>query len=99
MNMSDEEALGVTGIVWEPLSSVDFALVGSVGFLQAIAVGICVHLLWWRRWPPYVTKNVNLVVISVSWRSCLVSYDPRRSTYSEILFRVHRPSAGGVELG
>ncbi|CAM9480659.1 unnamed protein product, partial [Ascophyllum nodosum] len=49
---------------WEPLSSVDFTLVGSVGFLQAIAVGICVHLLWWRRWPPYVTKNVNLVVIS-----------------------------------
>eukprot|EP00904_Undaria_pinnatifida_P012481 jgi/Undpi1/8363/HiC_scaffold_25.g10831.m1 len=25
---------------------------------------ICVHLLWCRRWPPYVTKNVNLVVIA-----------------------------------
>lgn len=46
------------------LSLVDGILVGGVGTLQTFALLICVHLIQWRDWPPYVTKNVALVVIS-----------------------------------
>lgn len=49
---------------WEPLSVVDFCVLGLVGTFQAFAVLVCVHLIWWRTWPPYVTKNVDLVAIS-----------------------------------
>ena len=46
------------------LSRVDGILVGLVGTWQALALLICVHLIWCRKWPPYVTKNVALVVIA-----------------------------------
>lgn len=46
------------------LSRVDGILVGLVGTWQAFALLICVHLIWCRKWPPYVTKNVALVVIA-----------------------------------
>ncbi|CAM9258383.1 unnamed protein product, partial [Scytosiphon promiscuus] len=49
---------------WEPLSSVDYAILGFNATFQVAALLICVHLLWCRKWPPYVTKNVNLVVIA-----------------------------------
>ena len=49
---------------WEPLSVVDVSLLGLVGTFQAFAVLICVHLICCRKWPPYVTKNVDLVVTS-----------------------------------
>ena len=49
---------------WEPLSVVDVTVLGLVGTFQAIALLICVHLVRWRKWPPYITKNVDLVVTS-----------------------------------
>lgn len=52
--------------VWEPLSDADYFIVAFVGVCQALALFMCVHLVWCRKWPPYVTKNVNLVVITVS---------------------------------
>lgn len=58
---------------WEPLSSVDFGILGFVATFQAAALLVCVHLLWWRKWPPYVTKNVNLVVIAVSVSTSLTA--------------------------
>ncbi|CAM9247127.1 unnamed protein product [Ectocarpus sp. 4 AP-2014] len=54
--MSDEE-------VWEPLTMVDYIMLGFVGTVQAFALGVCVHLLSWRNWPPYVTKNVDIVIV------------------------------------
>ncbi|CAN0136515.1 unnamed protein product, partial [Ectocarpus fasciculatus] len=57
--MSDEEA-------WEPLTMVDYLMLGIVGTFQAFALGVCVHLFVWRKWPPYVTKNVEIVIIMVS---------------------------------
>lgn len=42
------------------------SLLGVIGALQMLSLLMCVHLLMWRKWPPYVTKNVNLVVIAVS---------------------------------
>ncbi|CBJ31530.1 hypothetical protein Esi_0262_0022 [Ectocarpus siliculosus] len=54
--MSDEE-------VWEPLTMVDYTMLGFVGTVQAFALGVCVHLLIWRNWPPYVTKNVDIVIV------------------------------------
>lgn len=56
--MSDEE-------VWEPLTMVDYIMLGFVGTAQAFALGVCVHLLSWRNWPPYVTKNVDIVIVMV----------------------------------
>lgn len=55
------------GPSWQPLSSVDFMLLGFVSIFQLQALVICFHLIWCRKWPPYVTKNVILVVISVSY--------------------------------
>ena len=49
---------------WEPLSVVDVTVLGLVGTFQAISLLICVHLVRWRKWPPYITKNVDLVVTS-----------------------------------
>ncbi|CAM9736692.1 unnamed protein product, partial [Ectocarpus sp. 8 AP-2014] len=54
--MSDEE-------LWEPLTMVDYLMLGIVGTFQALALGVCVHLFLWRNWPPYVTKNVDIVII------------------------------------
>ncbi|CAM9864575.1 unnamed protein product [Ectocarpus sp. 6 AP-2014] len=54
--MSDEEP-------WEPLTFVDYAMLGMVGAFQAFALGVCIHLIRWRKWPPYVTKNVDIVII------------------------------------
>lgn len=31
-----------------------------------LSLVMCVHLFRWRNWPPYVTKSVNLVIITVS---------------------------------
>ncbi|CAM9276032.1 unnamed protein product, partial [Pylaiella littoralis] len=50
--------------VWKPLSAVDYSLLGFIGALQVLSLLMCVHLLRWRKWPPYVTKNVSLVVIT-----------------------------------
>lgn len=55
-----------SGHEWQPLTSVDYLVLGFVGTLQLAAFLVCVHLIWYRKWPPYVTKNVNLVVIAVS---------------------------------
>ena len=49
---------------WESLSAGDFGVLGLVGSLQALAFLVCIHLVWWRKWPPYVTKNVDMVVTS-----------------------------------
>ncbi|CAM9944909.1 unnamed protein product [Ectocarpus fasciculatus] len=54
--MSDERR-------WEPLAMADFFVLGMVGTCQAFALGVCVHLIRWRKWPPYVTKNVDMVII------------------------------------
>lgn len=58
--MSDESEF-----VWEPLSGADYFILGLVGTFQVAALVVCGHLIWYRTWPPYVTKNVNLVVITV----------------------------------
>ncbi|CAN0019425.1 unnamed protein product [Ectocarpus sp. 12 AP-2014] len=57
--MSDEEP-------WEPLTMADYLMLGIVGTFQAFALGVCIHLFRWRKWPPYVTKNVDIVIIMVS---------------------------------
>ncbi|CAN0465169.1 unnamed protein product, partial [Hapterophycus canaliculatus] len=31
---------------------------------QVAALGARIHLVQWRAWPPYLTKNVNVVIIS-----------------------------------
>ena len=59
------EDSGENTTAWEPLSSVDYFMLGLVGTFQAAALLVCAHLIWYRRWPPYVTKNVNIVVITV----------------------------------
>ena len=67
VSMADDAGSMMEGPVsepWEPLSVVDVSLLGLVGTFQAFAVLICVHLIWCRKWPPYVTKNVDLVVTS-----------------------------------
>lgn len=51
---------------WEPLGSVDYLMLGVVGMLQAIALGVCVHLIKWRKWPPYLVKNVDIVILMAS---------------------------------
>ncbi len=51
---------------WEPLAFPDFFLLGAVGTFQLVALGVCIHLVVHRKWPPYVTKNVNLVVRDTS---------------------------------
>ncbi|CAM9864306.1 unnamed protein product [Ectocarpus sp. 6 AP-2014] len=56
--MSDEEP-------WEPLGMADYLMLGIVGTFQAFALGVCIHLFRWRKWPPYVTKNVDIVIIMV----------------------------------
>ncbi|CAN0106221.1 unnamed protein product [Ectocarpus fasciculatus] len=48
---------------WEPLTMADFLILGMVGTCQAFALGVCIHLIRWRKWPPYVTKNVDIVII------------------------------------
>ncbi|CAN0141568.1 unnamed protein product, partial [Ectocarpus sp. 4 AP-2014] len=50
--------------VWEPLSTPDFWVLGFVATFQTVALLVCAHLLRWRKWPPYVTKNVDVVIIS-----------------------------------
>lgn len=49
---------------WEPLAVVDVVCLGLAGTLQGFALLICMHLIRWRKWPPYVSKNVNLVIIT-----------------------------------
>ncbi|CAM9296984.1 unnamed protein product, partial [Ectocarpus sp. 8 AP-2014] len=56
--MSDEEP-------WEPLTMADYLMLGIVGTFQAFALGVCIHLFRWRKWPPYVTKNVDIVIVMV----------------------------------
>lgn len=51
---------------WEPLSTPDYAVLAFAGTWQVFALAVCVHLLVNRHWPPYVTKNVTLVIITVS---------------------------------
>eukprot|EP00903_Cladosiphon_okamuranus_P006656 g6499.t1 len=59
--MAEDEAVSEP---WDPLSAVDIGILGLIGTLQAFALLICVHLLRWRKWPPYVTKSPILVVIA-----------------------------------
>lgn len=47
---------------WVPLSLLDFFILGMVGTFQFVALIVCVHLVRWRKWPPYLTKNVDVVV-------------------------------------
>lgn len=47
---------------WEPLGFLDFFVLGLVGTFQLAALGVCIHLVIHRKWPPYVTRNVNVVV-------------------------------------
>lgn len=49
---------------WESLSVVDVSIIGLIGTLQAFALLVCVHLIQWRKWPPYVTKSPGLVVVA-----------------------------------
>eukprot|EP00903_Cladosiphon_okamuranus_P006660 g6502.t2 len=49
---------------WEPLSLVDLFILGMVGTFQLVALVVCIHLVRWRKWPPYLTKNVDVVIIS-----------------------------------
>eukprot|EP00903_Cladosiphon_okamuranus_P006658 g6501.t1 len=49
---------------WEPLSLVDLFILGMVGTFQLVALAVCVHLVRWRKWPPYLAKNVDVVIIS-----------------------------------
>ncbi|CBJ28889.1 hypothetical protein Esi_0123_0031 [Ectocarpus siliculosus] len=49
---------------WEPLGMLDFFVLGMVSTFQLVALGVCAHLVKWRKWPPYLTKNVDVVIIS-----------------------------------
>ncbi|CAM9739286.1 unnamed protein product, partial [Ectocarpus fasciculatus] len=49
---------------WEPLSAPDFWVVGFVVAFQTVSLLVCVHLVRWRNWPPYIIKNVDIVIIS-----------------------------------
>lgn len=51
---------------WEPLGMLDYFVLGMVSTFQLVALGVCVHLVKCRKWPPYLTKNVDVVIISVS---------------------------------
>lgn len=65
--MDDAGGTGQDAAVSDPsvtLYRVDGILVGLVGTWQAFALLICAHLIWCRQWPPYITKNVTLVVIA-----------------------------------
>lgn len=48
------------------LTSVDHIVAGTVAFMQLVATLVSVHLWWYRRWPPYIIKNSNLVIVMVS---------------------------------
>lgn len=43
------------------MHAVDYAMLGFTAMHQLITLGVVVHLVWRRDWPPYVTKNVTLV--------------------------------------
>lgn len=65
----DDDGAGADGEVseaWEPLSAPDFWVVGFVATFQTVSLLVCVHLIRWRIWPPYVIKNVGIVIISVN---------------------------------
>ena len=66
MPAADDAAEDDASTPWEPLSSADYAVLTVVAFCQTVALAMCVHLLWCRKWPPYITKSVGLVVVSVS---------------------------------
>ncbi|CAM9438571.1 unnamed protein product [Choristocarpus tenellus] len=51
---------------WEPLGTPDYIVLFFVGLWQLSTLLVCVHLAWCRNWPPYVTMNINLVVLTVS---------------------------------
>lgn len=55
-----------TSTPWVPLGYGDYALLLAVSWAQTISLGMCVHLWWNRKWPPYITKNVDLVATCVS---------------------------------
>lgn len=39
----------------------DYVMIGCTGVHHFIMLGVVMHLVWRRDWPPYVTKNVTLV--------------------------------------
>lgn len=46
---------------WKSLSWPDYSMLGFTAIHQLILLAVVVHLVRKRDWPPYVTKNVNLV--------------------------------------
>lgn len=83
---------------WEPLSFPDYAMLAFTGTWQFVALVVCVHLLLNRHWPPYVTKNVTLVIITVrlgaSW-SLSASSMLKASTTFRASDRCHIPLPSG----
>lgn len=47
------------------LTSADYIVIAIVASMQLVSFFVSVHLWWWRHWPPYVVKNINLVIIMV----------------------------------
>lgn len=68
----EEAAVEALGRAWVPLSTADYAVLAFGCTWQAFALVVCLHLFWNRKWPPYVTKNVTLVIITV--RAMLARY-------------------------
>ncbi|CAM9758034.1 unnamed protein product [Ascophyllum nodosum] len=90
MPAADDAAEDDASTPWEPLSSADYAVLTVVAFCQTVALAMCVHLLWCRKWPPYITKSVGLVVVStcsgVLWGATLfIHYGYFRREEEDIL--------------
>lgn len=56
---------GDDGRDWMPLKGVDYCMLVLVSTCQVFALAVCLHLFLNRHWPPYVTKNVTLVIVTV----------------------------------
>lgn len=46
---------------WEDVAWPDYGILGFTAVHQLVVLGVVVHLVRNRDWPPYVTKNVALV--------------------------------------
>ncbi|CAN0043469.1 unnamed protein product [Choristocarpus tenellus] len=64
---------------WLPLTSGDHAVLGiTIGYQLVVLVTVA-HLLWWRDWPPYVTKNIAIICFTgvagvIAYFGALVAY-------------------------
>lgn len=61
VNGGDGDGDGYWPKPWQPLHTTDYVMLALSAVHQVFMLAVVVHLVWRRDWPPYVTKNVNLV--------------------------------------